>query len=93
MHVKEAAQRRRSEAKRTGQAENWGRPSGGADFLLYRRNGGFTVHVNEAEVGDRGKSRSYHRDETARQTGRSSLVTSPIAQPRKHVISDHGTRC
>src|ERR1700684_2976639 len=32
-----------SGAQRTGQAENWGRPSGGTDFLLARPGGGFSV--------------------------------------------------
>jgi hypothetical protein len=31
---------------RTGQAENWGRPSGGADFLLERPGDGFSVPVS-----------------------------------------------
>src|ERR1700677_1682642 len=32
-----------SGAQRTGQAENWGRPSGGTDFPLARPGGGFSV--------------------------------------------------
>ena len=33
---------------RTGQAENWGRPSGGTDFPLDRPGGGFTRDMTQA---------------------------------------------
>src|SRR5262249_27087842 len=37
-----------SGAQRTGQAENWGRPSGGTDFPLDRHGGGFTRDITKA---------------------------------------------
>ncbi|EAQ81492.1 hypothetical protein DSM3645_27962 [Blastopirellula marina DSM 3645] len=37
--------------ERTGQAENWGRPSGGADFLLERTGGGFRRARQEGRCG------------------------------------------
>jgi hypothetical protein len=39
--------------ERTGQAENWGRPFGGTDFLLARPGIGFNVPVNQAALRDR----------------------------------------
>lgn len=42
----------RAGAQRTGQAENWGRPSGGADFPLERTGGGFSVPMNRPWAGD-----------------------------------------
>ena len=42
-------------APATGQAENWGRPSGGADFLLERPGGGFTRDMTKAACRVRNK--------------------------------------
>ena len=45
-----------SGAQRTGPAENWGRPSGGADFPLERTGGGFRRARQEGRCGRGNKS-------------------------------------
>jgi hypothetical protein len=65
----------------TGQAENWGRPSGGTDFLLYRPGGGFksakrTGHVAAAFLTNQGENIGYRRKPGQEAAGNSPNRTN-----------------
>ena len=49
-HIPKAASVRGGASAATGQAENWGRPSGGTDFPLERTGGGFKKCPSEGRV-------------------------------------------
>src|SRR4051794_26307667 len=74
-----------SGAKRTGQAENWGRPSGGTDFPLARHGGGFSV-TSEGRVSELAARReTADLDEPAGE-GVAAVADAPpdVPEPRAH---------